>query len=1049
MEGGRSGSCAAPPAKPGAGRDWQVFAAFLPKFKNMNGLADLAAEAEAAGQSLLVSYKYSGSLVMVGPDGYAFSKNAANNDFSTVGRRLLELVVEAGGQRPEDLFAELRRERLTLCMEVVCPHLLGDHGAIPQSPAGRPTAFFVVTLVTRVGASNPCASTPLPLGELVDFCERWALPLTEYWVVAPAAASPLASQMEAIRFHAHCSDFDRLLAEHCSTSPVLFHRDLQGEILEGFVVHRLDGDVAQLNASRESYRRTMSRRKERLQAIFEAQGAELAGLARRRDEAAWRNPGGDRAEKEPLPAPPGLEPLDDAVDLWPELIHPSAGGAAVSPSPSPSPMTAAMAALRRAYGHWVTLHGYRTAAGELLAQVSVGSDDVFYSWPLHSDEVSLLRGLVLVRADAETPHAAARSAGSRGSGGAPSCGVRIVQSAKLKCGRYIARTYLCRNLIEHLLRHGEETYLGAVSNRLKQWHWPQNAEDISWVTEMTSAWASFALRLTGRDAWMIQNDRYLRVLEPWLKEAQDSGGARKGESSGGIAHALVLVDLSAEGGLQGGAVERYLLGLPEPLPQGTGKKRKRPQPQLGTALPFRDQLPRLSHLPQQAGSAVMAVFHDEHNEKAAENGETDPIQKRRKSMLAAVRRQFQTSCAVYLENPSIDDWQSAVGAAAKPLERGAVCIIATAGVVPGGGKTRLAQTITENSGGTASKVVSSDHLPGKQFAREVLATIDSVEDGAFIVHDKNIPDIEGLAKLAKLCKSASRGVRLAVLFPPTSPSDKFVEGALDRIKQRESNPSGLNPGMPGGTVKMLQVFNDFVRRNRHGRKQLDQLASQDLGVLIPADFFCDDSITDRGDFEARLQACVQNLLQTNIEDLPRPEQVLTAIGAVVTTTGKKVPGGNSGYFGAFLDHIELQDASSVLHCTVVPPFDTMDEGEQLRALAHWRERTKGGKAQTVIRTCEYVSAECESNGRTRKAGVWMVRAVEGVTDAEFFGGQAAYKHVTDIASLQGGSSAWDGLRIAKRARGEDPGAGEAVWTITSREVCERSFPAVLRWSQDR
>jgi len=171
-----------------------------------------------------------------------------------------------------------------------------------------------------------------------------------------------------------------------------------------------------------------------------------------------------------------------------------------------------------AYGHRVSLKSYHYE-GALQLQVDVGDDRVFFGWPLHAalrGAAPLYRGMVvqfddrspppLARALAEAPASAAcasasssasasaasssasaasasaasasaasassavpepisHAAGAAGAAGAAP--VRVLAIAKLKCLRYLVRTFGVRNLLSVLLEHGPSARLARCGTQTR------------------------------------------------------------------------------------------------------------------------------------------------------------------------------------------------------------------------------------------------------------------------------------------------------------------------------------------------------------------------------------------------------------------------------------------------------------------------------------------------------------------------------------------------------------------------------------------------------
>ena len=163
-----------------------------------------------------------------------------------------------------------------------------------------------------------------------------------------------------------------------------------------------------------------------------------------------------------------------------------------------------------AYGHRVSLKSYHYE-GALQLQVDVGDDRVFFGWPLHAalrGAAPLYRGMVvqfddrspppLARALAEAPSSAACASASssasasaasssasaasasaasassavpepisHAAGAAGAAPVRVLAIAKLKCLRYLVRTFGVRNLLSVLLEHGPSARLARCGTQTR------------------------------------------------------------------------------------------------------------------------------------------------------------------------------------------------------------------------------------------------------------------------------------------------------------------------------------------------------------------------------------------------------------------------------------------------------------------------------------------------------------------------------------------------------------------------------------------------------
>lgn len=249
----------------------RTVASFLPKFENDNiGMSAVHTLLRShAGSGVLLTLKHSGSLYLVtGIDGKlaTFSKNSTANQYTAVSDRILAAILRSapgdtdhGQTRQRSLAQYLEANNLSLAFEAVAPHYhphhMGDHGARPQLP------YLILTAVHR-------GDTPLGIDEVIDIAAQWYLIPNEMWWLPTTPHTSKTAEVPQIEARskllgalasqrgARYSDIALLLdgneAAHLVVKPPLRHNELQGEILEGFVV--FVADVPALCIVQSSYK---------------------------------------------------------------------------------------------------------------------------------------------------------------------------------------------------------------------------------------------------------------------------------------------------------------------------------------------------------------------------------------------------------------------------------------------------------------------------------------------------------------------------------------------------------------------------------------------------------------------------------------------------------------------------------------------------------------------------------------------------------------------------------------------------------------------------
>eukprot|EP00629_Pelagomonadales_sp_RCC1024_P007005 CAMPEP_0119285574 /NCGR_PEP_ID=MMETSP1329-20130426/32460_1 /TAXON_ID=114041 /ORGANISM="Genus nov. species nov., Strain RCC1024" /LENGTH=233 /DNA_ID=CAMNT_0007286285 /DNA_START=136 /DNA_END=834 /DNA_ORIENTATION=- len=224
---------------------------FLPKFENA-AESKRVTDGTAKTALVCVSKKHSGSLVMAPP---FYAKNSTGNAFSRLAALLLRdhfravfddapaasccggcgEFFEDGDEAFRAWWADAARKGLSYSFECVAPRVLGDHGATP------PAAYVVLTAVARDGEF-------LSPARVLRLATEWRLPLVEALFVPWAAAAAVEDELREARWTLANADADALFerAEGGVVQRFLRHEDVQGPVLEGFVIMELAATQATL-----------------------------------------------------------------------------------------------------------------------------------------------------------------------------------------------------------------------------------------------------------------------------------------------------------------------------------------------------------------------------------------------------------------------------------------------------------------------------------------------------------------------------------------------------------------------------------------------------------------------------------------------------------------------------------------------------------------------------------------------------------------------------------------------------------------------------------
>lgn len=1028
----------------------RVSSHFLPKFDNQSEGARLTSDPAAAGaRSLAVSKKHSGHLVMAPP---FYSKNGVANKFSRLGELLLrEHFRTVWPDEPlafERWWAHATQHSLCYSFECVTPRIAGDHGATPLA------AYMVLTCVVHAGGDGI-----LSPAQLLQLGAAWRLPLNQVWYFPWRLAAAVEERLHGARWTMADADADSILEGFGAPQQrFLRHGETQGEVLEGFVLMALDQPTEALLPLLSDYEA----------AVAAHRGAALASalaLGRAcRDSEPWLV----QALEVPVSSA-ALEPKSSELKTDHAWALATAGN---------TPLARLFQLLQAAYGHRVRLKPYEYA-GRIQLQVEVTEDQVFFGWKLHMalrPTAPLYRGMV-VTFDSHTPPplaealacaAAAATGGTTpgctaggpdltpgdgacaggdpvtlaskpsaggASGGCPAAGasaapVRVLAIAKLKCLRYLLRTFGVRNLLSVLLDQGPAAYLRRTQKFAATWGVPEDVRVTLLAT--LAGWPHEVTLLSPTERKELRESSngtrggggsYLRFLEPFL---EGSGRVHRGpavadERSAAAerlrGYALLIINLTGAD-LSSEQVEPFQMGLLA-LPGPNAQKQLQP----GTSVVV--QSPPSHQVLRTGVPVLILVFGPTENAK-------DIRWKKMFDRCSAMRTDPELDGKVFL-NLSVEEWAAAVaalprspladaladsagygalsggdgkGGAADPHGGRALLdrtVVAVAALPPGGGKSSLFQSLAH----LGWEVVSSD-LERTRSGNFDATLARLLRACPMVCYDKNVPDVPALARLCRVLRAAEaqHGLRIRVLLVVPDRIERDL--AWQRVSDRSPSDIALSCHIPGGADKAYSIFNNiFYLPSR----ALLPLAQALPGAEVSGAFW--DGI------EAMHQ--LADVLHTRAVDgqAPTVESLQEALES--SAEGRAA----ASYMAATIPGTKL-------HMTLVPPAQpdasnaaNAERGRAILALQPY----VGATVTLTLRAYHLVTWLVDRGGggargkQIQQLAVWEVEAVAGLPDGVHFVPQSQIYHVTDLAALIGRSSrdVFEFIRALKSGRVEHDG----------------------------
>jgi len=706
------------------------------------------------------------------------------------------------------------------------------------------------------------------------------------------------------------------------------------------------------------------------------------------------------------------------------------------------------------YAHKVTLKMYRYR-DSIQVQIHVMDDEVFYGWKLHCCRglIPLFRGMV-VQYDPIHPTGSLQSVSDANNFLSPvardltldylahigiasptlvrkpsrkatavSCGerqdeirtiARIVGVAKLKCLKYIVRTFGIRKHVSSLIKDGNiEVYLRrSVPTFFRNWSVPESHRPR--LSRMLKEWANHVTLLGVQDKERLQIN-YLKFLEPFLdkfeQREQGTGTSNDAIESQGSTklrdYFLVILNFSRSG-------EHLPAYLQDALESGGLSKLGSSSVPVRSGFVLFDKPPKTSFLRSEEPTLVIIVPPVE----SSDDGKASTCWK----MYQAAQRTLEAVPEIpKIEVQSESEWFVQLKAlpVAPVKERQVRLVLAVAGLPPGGGKSTFFQT-TMSALGDCCQVVSSDIELGA--FDEVL--VGALKRKKIVCYDKNIPNAEGIQKMAKVLGKMLRDFDIkVVLVVPEQLGDAEKNHCWERVKSRSAEHPALTIHGEGGEAKARDIFtNIFFNACANFVPELHR-----SGAAISTSVFWD------GEDAVREFVAHQNW--DKFPEMPVPG-VMDLFDMPFSEPSQKL--------GISWASIEIFGTS--LHVTLVPPvFDPKDrEGNNRRktaldALRHFcDERVK-------VTLVAYHQAVKASGADVDRIACWEVGEVCLPEEAHLPEQRCIY-HVTDLAAMSYGrkpKAAAELMAVLRSVPREDSDlcgeVGKGLWDLRSWHLANGGF----------
>ena len=309
--------------------------------------------------------------------------------------------------------------------------------------------------------------------------------------------------------------------------------------------------------------------------------------------------------------------------------------------------------------------------------------------------------------------------------------------------------------------------------------------------------------------------------------------------------------------------------------------------------------------------------------------------------------------------------------ARKPLRT----VVAILGLPPGGGKSSLFSTL--RAAGAAIASSDEENARGGSFDDRLAALL---REHQVVCYDKNVPNVEGLAKMLRVLGNFQRASRFRLRVRFVVPSRLEHDTAWARVRARPPDDIALNiHKVKGGEREAYRIFRTIF----FDACESFLATALTLPGVVPTEAFWAGIPAAEA-----LASQVLDELHTapTLEEMQHGFEAVAAGGPEVGNwVGASLPG-------------------TKLHVTLVPPKGAsnpsrdraIDERDRFAAFRRLRARAGGMVRVHVLR---YGLALWR--GGERRAGFWEVGAVEGLAPDDEFAPQREVYHITDTASLVG------------------------------------------------
>ncbi|GMI06933.1 hypothetical protein TrLO_g13178 [Triparma laevis f. longispina] len=808
-----------------------TLASFLPKFENdaedMKKVHNLLQNHPTSG--VLLTLKHSGSLLLV--TGLAgklatFSKNSTANDYTAVMDRILSATV-----LPEhrlDLAHYLEEHNLSLSFEAVSPALMGDHGDRPNVP------YLLLTSVHK-------GDSPLGLDQVIEIAARFSLIPNEMWWIGPTSSSEEYNTSEyntrtevlnglSKKRNAEYTEAREYLDKHAQlvVAPPLRHGELQGEILEGFVVFVVEippdklENIFHLNKKFASYREPLLERLVELGAqLLKEEAGGLDPPKRLPEFLEWEGERGITKESEVAEVLTILATERDAV-MFSRL----------------PPEDISVRFLKHGTRYFMILH--------------VKKDEVFANYYEKwggEGGARLNRGHVfsLIPPSTSTSFTSFTSQ------------ITIRGTVKWKLLPYISRTFGNRNCLKALVGSknkskialtGYNPFMKAVERFFTNWR--VDAAYCKLHREKMSDWARFVMGQNSAYKDMLRDGSYLTPFREFEKVRRE--GTLGEQQNIYPEPVIIVIDLEPEITLTDGEIE---LNKGECLEPGQTYRTNRPTPGMGKLMSVYEPkfvlvVPDPPANAKRAKATTKACLKKQRLEAIVDDTEgftrlkllidddDEDFEVREEGVVVNGGEPIKVFSTLsdakeYAELKEVDgDDVGGKNFDGRQVRR----IVATLCCPPGTGKSTILK-------GVASKLnagmVSSDDFIGESSRNSFEeAFIKLVEDNKVVVYDKNIPDGDGLARLLgrHVMGNARVVKRFAVEYifiVPRMLTDVDVEVAKTRIACRDKEDGRAVLGV--WLDAFFEIFADYVRNCRRFLSEAQCMR----GVMITSKFYSGDA----------------------------------------------------------------------------------------------------------------------------------------------------------------------------------------------------------------